>query len=138
MAKYTDDEIRNMKKITCKIAGDYLGIPPMAVSMGMRNDLFRSNAFLNLILRPLFAPNLLTIHASYFDLFLGKSHQVFIDAFQDVVDLVSGELNVAPERPLICFRIDVRFFQKNQIDTAIVKLLVCCKAFFRIAAHATD
>ena len=26
MAKYTDDEIRNMKKITCKIAGDYLGI----------------------------------------------------------------------------------------------------------------
>lgn len=39
MAKYTDDEIRNMKKITCKIAGDYLGIPPMAVSMGMRNDL---------------------------------------------------------------------------------------------------
>lgn len=39
MAKYTGDEIRNMKKITCKIAGDYLGIPPMAVSMGMRNDL---------------------------------------------------------------------------------------------------
>lgn len=39
MAKYTDDEIRNMKKITCKIAGDYLGIPPMAVSMGMRNNL---------------------------------------------------------------------------------------------------
>lgn len=39
MAKYSDDEIRNMKKITCKIAGDYLGIPPMAVSMGMRNDL---------------------------------------------------------------------------------------------------
>ena len=39
MAKYSDEEIRNMKKITCKIAGDYLGISPMAVSIGMRNDL---------------------------------------------------------------------------------------------------
>ena len=39
MAKYTDDEIRNMSKVTCKIAGDYLGISPMAVSIGMRNDL---------------------------------------------------------------------------------------------------
>ena len=39
MAKYSDDEIRSMKKITCKIAGDYLGIAPMAVSIGMRNDL---------------------------------------------------------------------------------------------------
>jgi len=28
-----------MKKITCKIAGDYLGVSPMAVSIGMRNDL---------------------------------------------------------------------------------------------------
>jgi hypothetical protein len=37
--KYTDDEIRNMKKITCKIAGDYLGISSMAVSIGMRNNL---------------------------------------------------------------------------------------------------
>lgn len=37
MAKYTDDEIREMSKITCKIAGDYLGISPMAVSIGMRN-----------------------------------------------------------------------------------------------------
>jgi hypothetical protein len=27
--KYTDDEIRNMKKITCKIAGEYLGISSM-------------------------------------------------------------------------------------------------------------
>ncbi len=33
MAKYTDDEIRNMKKNTCKIAGDYLGISSMAVSI---------------------------------------------------------------------------------------------------------
>ena len=39
MPKYTDDEIRNMKKITCKIAGEYLGISSMAVSMGMRNNL---------------------------------------------------------------------------------------------------
>jgi hypothetical protein len=39
MAKYSDDEIRNMKKITCKVAGDYLSISPMAVSIGMRNDL---------------------------------------------------------------------------------------------------
>ena len=39
MAKYTDDEIRNMSKITCKIAGEYLGISSMAVSIGMRNNL---------------------------------------------------------------------------------------------------
>ena len=38
MAKYTDDEIRNMSKITCKIAGEYLGISSMAVSIGMRNN----------------------------------------------------------------------------------------------------
>lgn len=28
-----------MNKITCKIAADYLGISPMAVSIGMRNSL---------------------------------------------------------------------------------------------------
>lgn len=39
MVKYTDEEIRNMSKITCKIAADYLGISPMAVSIGMRNNL---------------------------------------------------------------------------------------------------
>lgn len=39
MAKYTDDEIRSISKITCRIAGDYLGITPMAVSIGMRNSL---------------------------------------------------------------------------------------------------
>src|SRR5665647_1461518 len=39
MAKYTDEEIRSFPKITCKIAADYLGISPMAVSIGMRNDL---------------------------------------------------------------------------------------------------
>jgi hypothetical protein len=39
LAKYTDDEIRSIKKITCKIAGDYLGISPMSVSIGMRNNL---------------------------------------------------------------------------------------------------
>ena len=39
MQKYTDDDIRNMNKITCKIAADYLRISPMAVSIGMRNNL---------------------------------------------------------------------------------------------------
>lgn len=39
MSKYTDDEIRNMPKITLKIAGKYLGISPMAVGIGMRNNL---------------------------------------------------------------------------------------------------
>ena len=39
MSKYTDEEIRKLPKITCKIAADYLGISPMAVSIGMRNDL---------------------------------------------------------------------------------------------------
>ena len=39
VGKYSDDEIRNCKKITCKIAADYLGVSPMAVSIGMRNDL---------------------------------------------------------------------------------------------------
>jgi hypothetical protein len=29
MGKYTDDEIRNFKKITCKITADYLGISPI-------------------------------------------------------------------------------------------------------------
>lgn len=38
MPKYTDEEIRKFPKITCKIAADYLGISPMAVSIGMRND----------------------------------------------------------------------------------------------------
>ena len=37
--KYTDDDIRKQDKITCKIAADYLGISPMAVSIGMRNNL---------------------------------------------------------------------------------------------------
>lgn len=39
MVKYTDEEIRKFSKITCKIAADYLGISPMAVSIGMINDL---------------------------------------------------------------------------------------------------
>ena len=39
MARYTDDEIRNLPKITCKIAGEYLGISSMAISIGMRNNL---------------------------------------------------------------------------------------------------
>lgn len=39
MSKYTDDDIRNKSKITCQIAGDYLGISSNAVSLGMRNNL---------------------------------------------------------------------------------------------------
>lgn len=39
MAKYTDDDIRKASKITCKMAGEYLGISSMAVSIGMRNNL---------------------------------------------------------------------------------------------------
>lgn len=39
MAKFTDEQIKKSPKITCKIAADYLGIPPMAVSIGMRNNL---------------------------------------------------------------------------------------------------
>ena len=39
MGKYTDDELRKFPKITCKIASEYLGISPMAVSIGMRNNL---------------------------------------------------------------------------------------------------
>ena len=39
MGKYTDDDIRNCKKVTCQIAASYLGISPMAISIGMRNNL---------------------------------------------------------------------------------------------------
>ena len=39
MSKYTDEDIRNCKKITCQIAGDYLGISNNAVGLGMRNNL---------------------------------------------------------------------------------------------------
>lgn len=39
MSKYTDDDIRSKPKITCKIAGDYLGISANAVTLGMRNNL---------------------------------------------------------------------------------------------------
>ena len=36
MKEYTDEDIMNIKRITCKIAGDYLGIGPMGVAFGMR------------------------------------------------------------------------------------------------------
>ena len=39
MSKYTDDDIRNKPKITCQIAGDYLGISANAVSIGKYLDL---------------------------------------------------------------------------------------------------
>ena len=35
MARYTDDDIRSMKKVTAKIAADYLGISPMTVTIGI-------------------------------------------------------------------------------------------------------
>ncbi|MBQ5961130.1 MAG: hypothetical protein IJL53_10800 [Firmicutes bacterium] len=38
MSKYTDEDILAMKKVTCEIAGDYLGINPMAVRIGLRNE----------------------------------------------------------------------------------------------------
>ena len=39
MSKYTDDDIRNMKKVTCQAAGEYLGTSSTAVAMGLRNNL---------------------------------------------------------------------------------------------------
>jgi len=39
VAKSSNEDIRSIQKITGKIAADYLGIPPMAVSIGMRNEL---------------------------------------------------------------------------------------------------
>lgn len=39
MAKYSDDEIRTMSKITIKIAADYMGISPNMLTLGMRNNL---------------------------------------------------------------------------------------------------
>ena len=39
MGKHMDDEVRNFKKITLKIAADYLGISQNAVGIGMRNNL---------------------------------------------------------------------------------------------------
>ena len=38
MNKYTDDNIRNIKNITTKVAGEYLVIPPMAVAIGLREQ----------------------------------------------------------------------------------------------------
>ncbi len=39
MSRYTDDDIREMKKVTIQVATQYLGISPMSVSLGMRNAL---------------------------------------------------------------------------------------------------
>lgn len=38
MSKYTDDDIRNINKVTCKIAADYLGISSNALTLGMRKN----------------------------------------------------------------------------------------------------
>ena len=39
VSKYTDDDIRNMSKVTIQAAAQYLGISTMAVTLGMRNAL---------------------------------------------------------------------------------------------------
>ena len=39
MAKYTDEEIRSLPKITIQIAANYLGISPNMLTLGMRNNL---------------------------------------------------------------------------------------------------
>lgn len=39
MSRYTDDDIREMKKVTIQTAAQYLGISPMALTLGMRNSL---------------------------------------------------------------------------------------------------
>ena len=39
MNRYTDDDIREMKKVTIQAAAQYLGISPMALTLGMRNSL---------------------------------------------------------------------------------------------------
>jgi len=39
VAKYMDEDIRGMQKITIKVAADYLGISPNMLTLGMRNNL---------------------------------------------------------------------------------------------------
>ena len=39
VSKYSDEDVRNCKKITLQIAATYFDISPMAVDIGMRNDL---------------------------------------------------------------------------------------------------
>ena len=39
MGKYTDEEIRELPKVTIKAAADYLGISSMMLTLGMRNNL---------------------------------------------------------------------------------------------------
>jgi len=39
MPKYNDEEIRNMPKITIKIAAEYLGVSMNAITLGLRNNL---------------------------------------------------------------------------------------------------
>lgn len=38
MGKYSDEQIREMSKITVKIAADYLGISTNLLTLGMRNN----------------------------------------------------------------------------------------------------
>ena len=41
MGRYTDDDIRNMSKVTVQAAANYLGIAPMAVSIGIMAPMSR-------------------------------------------------------------------------------------------------
>ena len=38
MGKYTDEDIRNCKKVTCQIAASYLGITPMAIGFAIKSE----------------------------------------------------------------------------------------------------
>lgn len=37
MEKYSDEDIRNIKRVSCQVAADYLGIHVVCVRMGMRS-----------------------------------------------------------------------------------------------------
>lgn len=39
MSRYTDDDIRNMNRVSCQVAASYLSISPMSVMYGVRNNL---------------------------------------------------------------------------------------------------
>ena len=38
MENYTDDDIQALKRVSCQIAADYLGVPVMALRIGMQQN----------------------------------------------------------------------------------------------------
>lgn len=38
MSKYSDEDIRNLAKVTCKIAGEYLGVSSKAITLGLQQE----------------------------------------------------------------------------------------------------